>query len=182
MPEHLTEPDAQAARQPLAAAPAMQRMALGLLVVVLGGVLLSQTVLGIAVLATGAWLTSGRGLPELRRGIVENSAYLLHCFLSGAVFCAALWQAWTALLPTLPLFAISVLLLPPASAHAPATGLPRLSPIVRELAIVILLGVYGRLLAQDWSEKSAALLQTMVRTAHPLEAFSGSSGPLPPNR
>lgn len=177
MPERLTErdsPDGQAGVRPLsiesagipafsAAAPPIQRVVLGLLVVILGGILLSRTLLGLPTLAAGAWLATGRGLPELRRGVMENAGYLLRCLLSGTFFIGAICQAWHALLPTLPLFGISVLLLPSTRDQDAATQLLRISPAVREVLIAILLGVYGRLLAQDLSEKTEAERQTIVR-------------------
>jgi len=177
VPEHLSgpdAPDAQAGVRPpesapatiqavLAGAPPLQRLALGLLVVILGGVLLSQTLLGLPVLASGAWLITGRGLPELGRALQENSAYLLRCALSIAFFAAAIWQAFDALLPTLPLFGICVVLLPSRRDQEPVTRFLHSSPTVREALVVLLLVVYGWLLARDLSEKSEAGRQIVVR-------------------
>lgn len=139
----------------------MQRMILGLLIVILGGAMLSQTLLGLPMLAAGAWLTTGRGLRELCRLLVENSRFVLRGVLSLLVFVGALWQAWHLIVPALPLFGISLLLLPSMRPQgAPARhGLPSL----REVLCVVLLDIYGGLIAQDWSENAAAMRQTVLR-------------------
>ena len=139
MPERLTpsEPPAPAG---LGGAPPLQRLARGLLVGVLGGVMLSQTLFGLPVLVAGAWLSAGRGWRELRDAARQNRGYVIRGLLSAAVFAAALWQARFAVLPALPLFAISIVL---AGA--------RLSPLVRECCVALLLGLYGYLLSQALS-------------------------------
>lgn len=169
MPERLSDntstdeqPPPAAAPAFLAGAPPMQRVLLGLLMVVVGGILLSQTLLGLVLLPAGAWLTAGRGLVELRHAAMENSGFLLRSALSLGFFAGALWQAWFALMPTLPLFAISLLLLPSTRARGAGSGLLPMPPALREVLVVILLGVYGRLLAENLSERSEAAWRSIA--------------------
>lgn len=169
MPDRLSE-SAPADDQPPPATPAflagvapMQRVLLGLLMVVLGGILLRQTLLGLLLLPAGAWLTAGRGLAELRRAAMQNSGFLLRGALSLAFLAGALWQAWFALLPTLPLFAISLLLLPSTRAPGAGSGLLPMPPALREVLVVILLGVYGRLLAMNLAERSETAWQSIAQ-------------------
>lgn len=130
------------------------RTVFGLLVVVFGGVVLSQSLLGLPFLFAGAWLTTGRGLPELRRRLAETRGDLLGWVLGGAFFVGAILQASVALLPIVPLFAISALLLPPTRRAAfSLTGRP-LPPPLRELLIVALLCSYGYLVAFHLAAKA----------------------------
>jgi hypothetical protein len=148
----------------IAGARPAERVALGLLVLILGGVVLSRTLLGLPVLGLGAWLTAGRSLPELRRAVTAAPGSALRLTLSLLFFAAALWQAWHALLPMWPLFGISAVLLPSRREPPAIGGFLQHLPSLREVLVVLLLDVYAQLLALDWSEQTAARQSLIANT------------------
>jgi hypothetical protein len=147
-------------RAVLESSPPLQRVALGLLVVVLGGILMPHTLLlGLPILAAGAWLTTGRGAIELGREMKDNAAYLVQALASLAFFCGAIYQATFSLAPMVPLFAISFLLLPPRAGAARALRLP---PVAREFLVVVMIGVWAQLLVLDLQDRAEAGLRDVA--------------------
>jgi hypothetical protein len=144
--------------------PAAPQVVLGLAVLVFGAVVLSQSLLGMPFIVVGAWFTTGRGLREVRANLVRKRGPLVSWGLGLAFFMGAIVQASFALLPIVPLFAISALLLPPVREACFAFARRALPPLLREILIVALLCGYGYLVAYDLAAKAELARRDVVES------------------
>lgn len=139
-----------------AAPPPAPTVVLGVLCVIFGGLVAAHSPLGVPFLVAGAWFATGRGLRELRRMVEARKGAALGWTIGLAFFCAALFQAWFALLPMVPLFLASALFLPPVRDACHALTGRSLPPLLREALLVALLCGYGYLVACDLAGKADA--------------------------
>lgn len=136
--------------------PPAPTVILGVLCLIFGGLVVAHSPIGVPFLVAGAWFATGRDLRELRRLVEGHKGAALGWTVGIAFFCAALFQAWFALLPMVPLFLASALFLPPVRDACHALTGRSLPPLLREAVLVGLLCAYGYLVAYDLAGKAEA--------------------------